>query len=110
MRVTIPFDENLAQQHLPESKPDGSGVGINYVDQILKNFKLTMDDGRKISAKRKGLKITIIVGDQQGEAIFRRLEHGPDVKTIFRKAFDEAAAKAGVSAVAWEPNQIVLDI
>ena len=109
MRVTIPIDEAQADQHLPEIKADGSGVGINYADQILKNFKLTLTDGRKMLAKRRGLKITLTIGDKQGEAIMRRMEHGPDVKTIFRKALAEAAQNAGATLVL-EPNQIHLDL
>jgi hypothetical protein len=109
MKVTIPIDEKQADQHLPEVKPDGSGVGINYVDQILKNFKLTLTDGRKMLAKRRGLKITLTIGDKQGEAIMRRMEHGPDVKNIFRKALEEAAQNAGAS-IQIESNQIDLEI
>ena len=109
MRVTIPVDDAQADQHLPEVKADGSGVGINYADQILKNFKLTLNDGRKMLAKRRGLKITLTIGDKQGEAILRRMEHGPDVKTIFRKALTEAAQNAGAQ-LSIEPNQIHLDL
>ena len=109
MRVTIPVDEAQADAHLPEAKPDGSGVGINYADQILKNFKLTLTDGRKMMAKRRGLKITLTIGDKQGEAIMRRIENGPDVKNIFRKALEEAAQNAGASILI-ELNQIHLEV
>jgi hypothetical protein len=109
VRVTIPVDEAQADSHLPEVKPDGSGAGINYADQILKNFKLTLTDGRKMMAKRRGLKITLTIGDKQGEAIMRRMENGPDVKNIFRKALEEAAQNAGATIVI-EPNQIHLEV
>ena len=109
MRVTIPVDEALADAHLPEAKPDGSGVGVNYADQIVKPFKQTLPDGRKMILKRRGLKLTLAIGEKQGEAILRRLEHGPDVKAIFRKALEEAAQKAG-AAVAFEPGAIHLDL
>jgi hypothetical protein len=109
MKVTIPIDEAQTNSHLPEAKADGSGVGINYADQILKNFKLTLTDGRKMAVKRRGLKITFTIGDQQGEAIMRRIEHGPDVKNIFRKALEEAAQKAGAS-ITIEPGQIHLEL
>jgi hypothetical protein len=109
VRVTIPVDEALANSHLPEVKPDGSGAGINYADQILKNFKLTLTDGRKMMAKRRGLKITLTIGDKQGEAIMRRMENGPDVKNIFRKALEEAAQNAGATIII-EPNQIHLEV
>jgi hypothetical protein len=109
MRVTINIDEAQANAHLPQSQPDGSGVGVNYADQILKAFKLTLADGRKLLAKRKGLKITLTVGEKSGEAIMRRLDHGPDVKEIFRKALVEAAQNAG-AALTFEPNAIHLDL
>jgi hypothetical protein len=109
MRVTISVDEAQADAYLPEIKPDGSAVGINYADQILKPFKMTLPDGRKLLAKRRGLKITVTIGDKQGEAILRRLEHGPDVKNIFRKALEEAARNAGAS-VTFEPNAIHLEL
>jgi hypothetical protein len=109
MRVTIPVDEKLADSHLPENKTDGSGVGVNYADQILKLFKMTLEDGRKLLAKRKGLKITITIGDKQGEAILRRLDHGPEVKNIFRKALEEAARNAGASVV-FDTGAIHLDL
>jgi hypothetical protein len=109
MRITIAVDEAQAEAHLPEVKADASGVGINYADQILKPFKQTLPDGRKLLAKRRGLKITLTVGDKSGEAILRRLEHGPDVKNIFRKALEEAATNAGAT-VTFEPNTIHLDL
>ena len=109
MRVTIPVDETLADAHLPSVKPDGSGVGVNYADQILKPFKQTLPDGRKLTAKRRGLKITVAIGDKTGEAIMRRLDHGPDEKTIFRKALVEAAGNAG-AALSYEPGAIHLDV
>jgi hypothetical protein len=109
MRVTIPIDEAQADSHLPEVKSDGSLVGVNYADQILKPFKVTLEDGRKLLAKRKGLKITITIGDKSGEAILRRIENGPEVKNIFRKALEEAARNAGASVV-FDAGAIHLDI
>ena len=109
MRVTIAVNEAQAEAHLPSAKPDGSGVGVNYADQILKPFKQTLPDGRKLTAKRRGLKITVAIGDQTGEAIMRRLDHGPDEKTIFRKALVEAARNAG-AALTYEPGAVYLDL
>lgn len=109
MRVTIPIDEAAADAFLPSAKPDGSGVGVNYADQILKPFKQTLADGRKLAAKRRGLKLTLSIGERQGEAIMRRLEHGPDEKTIFRKALLEAARNAGATLV-FEAGAVHLDL
>ena len=109
MKVTIPVDQGAADAHLPEVKPDGSGVGVNYADQVLKAFKLTLADGRKMTLKRRGLKLTLTVGDKSGEAILRRLDHGPDVKVILSRALEAAAS--GLSAtVIVEPGAITLEL
>ena len=97
MRIRLPLDDAQAQAFLPERKPDGSGVGINYVDALLKPVKLTLEDGRKLSFKRRGLKITLTLGDRSGEGLLRRLAHGPDVKDMLRAALEEAAGNVGAS-------------
>jgi hypothetical protein len=109
MRVTIPIDEAQLDAFLPSAKPDGSGIGVNYADQVLKPFKLTLADGRKLAAKRRGLKLTLSIGERQGEAIMRRLDHGPDEKTIFRKALVEATRNAGAT-LTFEPGAVHLDL
>ncbi|MFN8574970.1 MAG: hypothetical protein U0132_23160 [Gemmatimonadaceae bacterium] len=98
MRVILPVDAAKAETLLPEKQSDGSGVGINYADAMLKPVKLTLEDGRKVAVKRRGLKLTMTIGDKTGSALLRRLEHGPDVKAIFRAALREAAANAGATA------------
>ena len=95
MRVKLPLDEAQAAPFLPENKADGSGVGINYADALLKPVKLTLEDGRKLAFKRRGLKITLALGDKIGEGLLRRREHGPDARLIVREAVREAARNAG---------------
>lgn len=99
MRVKLPLDETQAAPLLPENKADGSGVGINYADALLKPAKLTLGDGRKLAFKRRGLKITLTLGDKTGEGLLRRLEHGPDARVIVREAVREAARNAGAEIV-----------
>jgi len=96
MRVKLPLDEAQAEAFLPEKKADGSGVGINDVDALIKPVKLTLEDGRKLAVKRRGLKLTVAVGDKTGEGLLRSLQHGPDVKVMAREALREAARNAGV--------------
>jgi len=89
-------DENLdAEKLIPPAQPDGSGIGVNYTDAYIKPFNTTLEDGRKLTCKRKGLKITMKIGDVTGEAIMNRLEHGADVKNILRQALEAAASAAG---------------
>jgi hypothetical protein len=97
MKVPLPLDEALAEPFLPDRKPDGSGVGINYADALLKPIKLTLPDGRKLAFKRRGLKITLTIGDRSGDGLLRRLAHGPDEKQILRAALQEAARAAGAA-------------
>lgn len=108
MNATIAVDEALADGYLPGARPDDSGVGVNYADQVLKSFKLTLPDGRKLSARRRGLKITIAIGDAKGDGLLRRIEHGPDVKAILHAALVEAARNAGATLTAG-PGSIYLE-
>ena len=109
MKVKLPLDEAQAAPLLPENKADGSGVGVNYADALLKPVKLTLDDGRKVAFKRRGLKITMTLGEKTGEALLRRLDHGPDAKTIVREAIREAARGAGAQ-ITFEGGGAWLDV
>jgi hypothetical protein len=107
--VTIAFDQAKAEATLLGDMPDGSGVGVNYVDVIVKASKQTLPDGRKLLLKRKGLKLTLAIGDKQGEALLRRIEHGPDIRAIIRQALEAAALAAGARA-RLEPGAVHLDV
>lgn len=109
MTVTIAFDQAKADATLQGEMPDGSGVGVNYVDVIAKTSKQTLPDGRKVLLKRKGLKLTLAVGDRQGEALLRRLDHGPDVLAIVRQGLEAAALAAGARATL-EPGALRLEV
>ncbi len=99
MRHEIAAEPTDIDHLLPENREDNSGVGVNYADAYLKAFKTTLDDGRKVLARRKGLKITLKIGDTSGEGLMRRLEHGPDVRAVLQGALEEAAASAGATLV-----------
>jgi hypothetical protein len=109
MTVTIAYDQARAEATLQGEMPDGSGVGVNYVDVIAKASKQTLPDGRKLLLKRRGLKLTLSIGDRQGEALLRRLDHGPDVHDIVRQAIQAAALAADVRA-RLEPGALQLEI
>ena len=90
------IEENpAAAEWLPENKPDGSGIGVNYVDAFLKPLNCELEDEVRLACKRRGLKITVSLGDRKGEAILRRIENGPDVRAILHAALTEAFAQAG---------------
>ena len=95
MKLRIETDVEAAEALLPPLAPDGSGVGANYVDAYLKGLSVELGDGRTVSAKRKGLKILLSIGEATGEGLMRRIEHGPDPRAILRQALEVAAAGAG---------------
>ena len=68
-------------------------LAVNYVDAYIKPMNVEAD-GHKITCKRKGLKVMLEIDDKKGEAIMRRIEHGPDVKNILRQALVTAAQQA----------------
>jgi len=95
MRHRIADENTDAEKLIPPAQPDGSGIGVNYTDAYIKPLNAELEDGRALTCKRKGLKIIMQIGDESGEAIMNRLEHGPDVKNILRHALDAAASSAG---------------
>ncbi len=107
--MTITYDGAKAEATLQGAMPDGSGVGVNYVDVIAKASKQTLADGRKLLLKRKGLKLTLAIGDKQGEALLRRLDHGPDVHDIVYQAIQDVALAAGARA-SFEPGAVHLEV
>ncbi len=93
-------DENTdALKLIPPAQPDGSGIGANYVDAYIQAMNVDLDDGRKVACRRKGLKVTLTLGDHEGEALLRRIENGPDLKNILRRCLEEATSAAGASLV-----------
>ncbi|MGI9428604.1 MAG: hypothetical protein ACR2NM_08100 [Bythopirellula sp.] len=109
MKVRI-AEENLeAEKLIPPAAPDGSGIGVNYVDAYIKPMNVETEDGRKITCKRKGLKILFSIDDEKGEAIMRRVDHGPDVKNILRQALLSATKAAGAQ-FSVEDNCIFLEV
>lgn len=95
MKVRI-ADENVeAEQLIPPAAPDGSGIGINYIDAYIKPFNTELENGQKVACKRKGLKIILSIGENTGEAVIRRVDHGPDVRNMLRQALETAAQQAG---------------
>jgi len=109
MKVTLGPENPEAEKHLSIRKHDGSGVGINYVDAYMKGLKVTTPDGRKVTFNRRGLKLTFAIGTRTGEGLLRRLQNGPDEKTIVRKALEEAARNAGARFDV-EDGMLILDI
>ena len=105
--VKVAIDEKAAEKFLAAHVLDGSGIGINYADALLKPLKLTLEDGRKVTIKRRGLKLTLTIGAKAGEGLFRRLQHGPDERAILREALNEAAGAIGAK-IDFEPGFLVL--
>ncbi len=96
MKLRVGEIPSAAEQLLSAPDPDASDVGVNYADACLKVFKQARDDGSKLVCKRRGLKLTLTLGERRGEGLLRRLEHGPDVRDILHHALVEAAGDAGL--------------
>jgi hypothetical protein len=86
-----------AAARVPEHTGDRSGIGVHYVDAFIKPMNTTLEDGTKVGCKRRGLKVTLTIGDRKGEGLMRRLEKGPDPVAMLEAALGEAASGAGVT-------------
>jgi hypothetical protein len=85
-----------ALQKLPPAAPDKSGIGVHYVDAFLAPMNTALPDGTRVTCRRKGLRITLRVGDRKGDGLMRRLAVGPDPVRMLEAALAEAAGAAGV--------------
>lgn len=86
-----------ATAKLPPAFADKSGIGVHYVDAFLKPMNAALPDGTRVSAKRRGLKVTLKVGPtKKGDGLMRRLALGPDPVVMLRACLAEAATAAGV--------------
>ena len=89
------LDQTANAKRAPEMN-DKSGIGVHYVDAFIKPMNTKLEDGTRISCKRKGLKITLAAGTKKGEGLMRRLDVSKDPVIMLQAALQEAARKAGV--------------
>ena len=85
-----------AKDKLPPAFQDKSGIGVHYTDAFIKPMNTQLADGTRVSCKRKGLKITLVIGAKKGEGLMRRLDAGRDPVAMLNAALQEAAKAAGV--------------
>lgn len=85
-----------AKEKLPPGFMDKSGIGVHYTDAFIKPMNVKLEDGTRVSCKRKGLKIIFQVGDKKGEGLMRRLEVSSDPVVMLNAALQEAARAAGI--------------
>ena len=109
MKIRIADEKPAAEELIPPNQPDASGIGVNYTEAYLKVIDMELEPGKKVTCKRKGLMITLTIGDKTGEALMRYIEDGPDVKNILRRAIENAAEDAGAKFLV-EDGTIYLEI
>ena len=109
MKIRISDENPAAAELIPPNQPDASGIGVNYTEAYLKVIDMELEPGKKVACKRKGLMISLAIGDKTGEALMRYIEDGPDVKNILRRAIENAAEDAGAKFLV-EDGTIYLDI
>jgi hypothetical protein len=85
-----------AKGKLPPTFIDKSGIGVHYIDAFIKPMNVKLEDGTRISCKRKGLKITLAVGTSKGEGLMRRLDISKDPVVMLNAALQEASEAAGI--------------
>lgn len=85
-----------AKEKLPSVFKEKSGIGAHYTDAFIKPMNTKLEDGTRVSCKRKGLKITLVVGTKKGEGLMRRLDVSRDPVVMLSAALQEAAKAAGV--------------
>ena len=85
-----------AKEKLPPGFLDKSGIGVHYTDAFIKPMNVKLEDETRISCKRKGLKIMLVVGTKKGEGLMRRLDVSKDPVVMLNSALQEAAKAAEI--------------
>jgi hypothetical protein len=96
MKVKICDINPAAREKLPAQTLDKSGIGVHYVDAYVKPMNVKLEDGTLVRCKRRGLKITLTVGERKGDGLMRRIALGPDPIVMLDAALQEAAQAAGI--------------
>ena len=96
MKTKLCDVNQAATEKLPQQTKDKSGIGVHYVDAYMKPMNAALVDGTRVKCKRRGLKITISVGDKKGEGLMRRLDVSRDPVVMLDAALQEAARNAGI--------------
>jgi hypothetical protein len=99
MKVKLCDIDQAAKEKLPEQTGDRSGIGVHYVDAYLKPMNTKLDDGTRVKCKRRGLKVTLSIGDKKGDGLMRRLDVSNDPTVMLDAALQEAAQNAGVNLI-----------
>ena len=97
-----------AVEKLPQHTDDKSGIGVHYVDAYIKPMNTTLADGTPVKCKRRGLKITLSVGDRKGDGLMRRLDVSPDPIVMLDAALQEAARAAGIELMVEDGALVII--
>jgi len=96
-----------AKDKLPPTFTDKSGIGVHYIDAFIKPMNTKLENETRVACKRKGLKITLTVGDKKGEGLMRRLDVSKDPVVMLNAALQEAAKAAGIDLKITESEILV---
>ena len=99
-----------AKEKLPPAFADKSGIGVHYTDAFIKPMNTKLPDGTRVGCKRKGLKISLVVGTKKGEGLMRRLDVSRDPVAMLAAALQEAARNAGVELQIMETEILVSEL
>ena len=100
--------DKSAVEKLPPVFTDKSGIGVHYVDAFIKPMNTEIENGTRVSCKRKGLKIILTAGSKTGEGLMRKLTVGKDPVKMLNAALEEAAKNAGIELSVTD-NEILIN-
>src|SRR5580698_9701472 len=98
-----------ATEKLPPAFADKSGIGVHYTDAFIKPMNTKLPDGTRVGCKRKGLKITLVVGTKKGDGLMRRLDVSRDPVVMLAAALQDAAKAAGLELQMTETEILVTE-
>ena len=86
--LTITLLKESEQEHEQPAFYDLATLGFLHQQQEL-------EDGTKCIAKRRGLKVTVTMGDKSGSGLMRKFEVGADPVKMLQQAITEINTESG---------------
>jgi hypothetical protein len=108
MKQKLCEENAAAEEKLPPTFQDKSGIGVHYMSAYLAPMNTTLEDGTAVTCKRRGLRVALTVGDRKGAGLMRRIDVSEDPRVMLAAALNEAAEEAGVK-LSIEDGVIYLD-
>ena len=107
-RIVVATIPQEVDELLPPGRSDGSRIGVNYSDAFGKCLNVTLAEERIVHYKRRGVEVTLALGEQVARTMIDRATGNEDAEAINRQTLTRLAAQLGCRYV-YEDRTVILE-